>query len=171
MSKRNNRKMRHLIEQGFERQITKPPVSPLIADALEHFPELQMTDTPGRAAQKSSELLLEFARPILKGDDTAAVKEVRLKFAMIGWNLAASPEEVREKALNHLAANFNGTLEDELDFRETLEMLIQRKLTEFPHYQRIITGVRVTQRRDKELYVEVAAVMSEEERSESTDLH
>jgi hypothetical protein len=112
---------------------------------------------------KSSELLFEFAEPLLFDDDTLEMRRSSLEFAVVAWNLALLPEDGREQLMADLPSLEGASPEDEMILEETLRSMVERKLTHFGQYHRHFSGVCVTMMGRNKLHVQVASAMSEEE--------
>lgn len=168
MSKKQNpRKKKHLARKKHRPKRAReasPEVQfdPTLIETQERLMQLDgaVKDT-GLPARKSSELLIEFARPLIGGptEDLAYIRSL-YRIACVTWNLALLPARQREKALDDLDMN----LFDDAEQRWLFEDLIERKLFHFPEYKRRMENVSVVKKGKLEYSVQVLATMSPEER-------
>ena len=137
---------------------TEPPKDPRImaaeADLVERvrrtFKEktLVVRNTPD--AEKMSEVLIQFAKPLLKEDDDLEQHRKAYLLATLAWNLAILPEAQRREDLERgeLAKTFGP------EGIALMRALIERKLLLFPHNTRPILDLSVTDLGDS-LHVDV----------------
>lgn len=100
-------------------------------------------DPPGVA--RMSEVLEEFAEPIMKDCDDEHVIRSSFYFAAAAWNMALMPEEMLDKnvseALDGLVSGDDP--EGRAVMREALMFLIHRKRTLFADNRRFILGIEL----------------------------
>ncbi len=101
---------------------------------------------------KMSEVLKEFAAPLLERCQSNKDSQVTIQLAALAWNAALLPEPERTESLRaNEVAPVLGTAG-----RDIMDYLIRRKLDRFPHLKRPIFHVEVAELSD-ELYVSVAS--------------
>ncbi|MGI8908817.1 MAG: hypothetical protein ACR2IE_20280 [Candidatus Sumerlaeaceae bacterium] len=161
MSKRRLRKLRHLGDEAVAQE-RKRPTPEFVKRVQRFYPQFSPTEA-GAPAVKSSQLLLEFAKPLMFENDSLEETRKSLELASMAWNLALLPEETRESIMDELPLDEGSLEQDKLIIRQTLEHMIQRKMTHFPQHQRHIAGLTVTMRKNR-LHVQVASAMTEGER-------
>ena len=106
---------------------------------------------PGRPLRKMSEVLLEFAEPVLNGideDDDRAYRGT-LSFAAACWNLSFFPSERRRTEWNKLAATLpKAPMDVVLDMEEWVWRLVERRRTLFADERRMVVDLRVSNEDD-----------------------
>ena len=99
---------------------------------------------------KMSEVLLDFAAPLLSDDMGRVAYEDALNIAAVAWNAAVMPPDEREKLLAEtvsVALHRAPPLPDGRAFLEHLiDMLIQRKQEHFGHIRRFIMDLEISDR-------------------------
>jgi hypothetical protein len=95
--------------------------------------------------EKMSEILLDYADPLLETTDDEDNYRSALYFAIMGWNLALMPDNKRTEMLDDLVKKLEqdgGTSPSET--RSMLEWLINRKRKLFPNTNRFIADFQIT---------------------------
>lgn len=94
--------------------------------------------------QKMSQIILDFARPLLVGidlDDEVEIERV-VHLACIAWNMALVLEETPGTTLQDILKDLTAPEDDALDFfeetKQDLEMLVRRKQRHFAQHKRFI---------------------------------
>jgi hypothetical protein len=112
-------------------------------------------------AQKMSQVILEFARPLLDSADGDAETRNALAFAVLAWNASLMPEERRgdliQDALKRNAASAHSG-GDVVAIQGLFSDLIRRKEQAYPEVQRLIVDYHVRQS-DGQTFLEVASTM------------
>lgn len=110
--------------------------------------------------EKTSEVLIEFVKPFLDKVNTHQRREALFRLAIISWNIAIVPENERQKMLEMTIKTFCNKHDPEFtkDTRILIEELIERKLTLFADYNRLITGFELDDRPDS-FHISVASVI------------
>jgi len=106
---------------------------------------------PGPPMPEMSEVLFEFAEPVLNGideDDDRAYRGT-LSFAAACWNLSFFPSERRRAEWNRLAATLpKAPMDVALDMEEWVWRLVERRRTLFADERRIIADFKVSDEGD-----------------------
>ena len=124
---------------------TSPPDSPteLTTDAA---PVEPMNIAP----DKMSEVLLEFADPALDVSTGRHSWNSAITLAVLAWNVSLLPEskqqQVLETKLGPLMALYRDS--DQSTVRQIIEMLIQRRLREYPGTHGFIVGFELDESQD-----------------------
>ena len=149
MSKRKTKKQRQ--EKRLKRQLKRATTKPSMEAALERF---KAATTPSGAIiedrtgePKMSEILLDFAAPLLDMADTNDKDEVRmiLSMAATAWNAAIMEDTAGKQALDRLLAPLlKEDPEGKPGLQPYVRMLMDRKREEFGDVQRVITSYEVT---------------------------
>lgn len=93
-----------------------------------------------KGIRKMSEIILEFARPLLdEANSFEAYKKVIL-VAMLAWNLSLTDESEANAKLETLCNDLVRSMDDDMvvEFRHKLTKLIQRKREHFPQVKRMV---------------------------------
>lgn len=102
------------------------------------------------APDKMSEVLLEFADPALDVSKGHHSWNSAITLAVLAWNVSLLPEakqaKVMETRLGPLMALYTDT--DQATVRQIIEMLIQRRLREYPGAHGFIVGFEVDESTD-----------------------
>ena len=111
---------------------------------------------------KISQMILEFASDYIDLGETIEKKQDYLNAACIAWNIAILPAYKRQMALNDFLTQYKVRNPHETDVshvKHDMELLIQQKLTLFPHIKTQIVQARI--RDSGDTYSIVAAALSE----------
>jgi len=112
---------------------------------------------PKASNPKMSEILLEYASDYIGMGVTIEEKRHYLDSAVLAWNLSCFPEVEREKQMQASVKKLEtlnpGSKNVEI-LKHNLEILIQKKLTEFPGVKKLIVNAEISIVAGKEcLYV------------------
>jgi hypothetical protein len=110
-------------------------------EVMAKAPIIIETDLP----EKMSEVLLEYAQPLLENAETQAEMDKALAFAVFAWNTSLIPPAEQKKSIlalfEKLSINDPG---EQADFMAMLAMMIIRKRQEFSDINRVIVNYRIT---------------------------
>jgi len=133
----------------------KKPLSAGMARLVQRLPELG-SSLPQKVLinppehEKMSEVILEFAQPLLDiSDDEATPKAI--DFAIVAWNFAIIQEQSGPQTLEEMMRKTAkpGTDEATIErYKPYFDMLFQRKRELFPDNQRMILDYEFTESRD-----------------------
>ena len=92
---------------------------------------------------KMSEVIADFAKPLLKEaiDDSSA--KVAISMAVTCWNLSFLPEDEPEKMINDMKAKLSTTESDAKILESMVRMLIERKKAFFSHIKKLVVDYDV----------------------------
>jgi len=134
----------------------KKPLSAGMAALLQRLPDLG-SSLPQKVLinppdhEKMSEVILEFAQPLLDVvNDDASTKHI-IAFAIDAWNFAIIQEQSGSKALEKMMRETAKSGTDEatiVRYKPYFDMLFQRKRELFPDNQRMILDYEFTESRD-----------------------
>jgi len=101
-----------------------------------------------RAGRKMSEMVWEFAGEFIRMGKTLQDRQNRLTAASSAWNMACSPPEARQRALDKYIESYRSycprVTEEELsDIRSDMEKLVASKLSLFPDVQKQIVHAEI----------------------------
>jgi hypothetical protein len=123
-----------------------------------------LRNIPFPPLRKMSEVLLEFAEPVLNGideDDDRTYRGV-LSFAAACWNLSFFPSERRRDEWDRLAATLSkGPMDVVLDMEEWVWWLVERRRTLFADEKRTVVDLRVSNEDDDRHVVVVWTLMED----------
>lgn len=94
----------------------------------------------GPAEIKMSEVITEFAEPLLKVAYSEQSCEIAVMLAITCWNLTLLPEEEREKMFERIITETTKTDEHRKDTESVALMLIERKKLLFPHLKKFVVN-------------------------------
>lgn len=116
---------------------------------------------------KMSEVLIDFARPLLDAAENAQAMEKALTLAIVVWNASLLPEASQKDMIQKIveATSSSGFKEDEEIGRSYVDMLLKRKRSYFSHCQRMIAEWHFEKEGD-DLHLNVASVPSNGETKE-----
>ena len=85
--------------------------------------------TSQKGVEKMSEVILEFAEPLLDACEDDASSEKAISIAICVWNMSLLSKEKQEKAMKDIYVVFSETNDDEYleTLRQIVDMLIKRK--------------------------------------------
>ena len=101
---------------------------------------------PGK---KMSEVLQEFAEPLLDTPDGDEYFEGIISLAAISWNISFLPEKKQQKRLRHIVHKIGKS--DPLasiDVEDCIRMLLERKKTLFADDRRMVVNFEVVDEKD-----------------------
>lgn len=98
--------------------------------------------------EKMSEVLIEFVKPFLDKATTYQRRQALFSLAIASWNMAIVPEKERPKILKDMLKKLDKNKDPEFtnDTRILVEQFIERKLTFFADYNRLITDFEISER-------------------------
>lgn len=96
------------------------------------------------SGEKMSEIILQFARPLLEVTTDDESYRHAISLAVYVWNLSFLPVDQHDQAVDRLIKRlqiptFNAQL-----FKKDIEKLIQRRITDFPDINRMVASYEVT---------------------------
>lgn len=95
-----------------------------------------------------SDILQDFANPLLDGRDNNEIFLVKLKTAQLVWNYCIS-KEFALASLSVFEDIMNSSRKEDPEIKVIFLMLINRKEQLFQQYKNFITDVRIVQKPDK----------------------
>ncbi|GAB4409994.1 MAG: hypothetical protein OHK0032_05680 [Thermodesulfovibrionales bacterium] len=93
------------------------------------LPEQEMSFLPEMGI---AEIITEYASPLLEEAKDIKSYEAALSMAMLCWNIASMPEELREGSLEDAIKRLARTEEDRTFLDSLFRFMIKRKLLLFP---------------------------------------
>ncbi len=108
-----------------------------------------LIEPPGFA--KMSQLIVDFARPLLALDEEQEFFAESIAIASIAWNMALTLEHTPELTMEELFVDFFGVEfleEDREELFDQIKMLMRRKQKYFSKHQRFILDYEVTESED-----------------------
>lgn len=103
---------------------------------------LVVKDMPGQ--EKMSQVILDFAKPLLELSDDVEWKMTILDVAIVAWNFSLLPPEEQSRASQELDETF-----DTDEAKDVFEFLLQRKEESFLENHRVIVDYTVHQAGNK----------------------
>jgi hypothetical protein len=97
-------------------------------------------------ARKMSEVLLEFAEPLLEDSDDDESFRNKIALAALSWNLTCVPSNEQEATLNNMVEKLGGR--DAFirrGIQESIHMLMDRKRTLFANDNRLIINYEIVE--------------------------
>jgi hypothetical protein len=94
-------------------------------------------------AQKMSQVILEFAEPLLEQAEGDTESRNALAFAVLAWNASFMPEDRRQDLVEEHASAFARAGGDIVAIREVFSELIRRKEEVYADVHRLILGYHV----------------------------
>jgi hypothetical protein len=113
---------------------------------------------PG-SLQKMSQVILEFARPLLDSADGDAEYRNALAFAVLAWNASLVPEERRKELVHKHSSAFARAGGDLVAIQKAFSDLILRKEQAYPEVQRLVVDYHIRES-DGRRFLEVASTMA-----------
>lgn len=102
---------------------------------------LRYEQTP--SMRKMSEVLLEFAQPMLRDSDSEEFHAI-ISLAALCWNCTFCPESEQQEALEEILGKINESdAEMRLEITQNFQMFIRRKQKFFADDKRIIEDYRI----------------------------
>jgi hypothetical protein len=90
---------------------------------------------------KMSDIIFEFAQPLLKSASSAKEDKMAIHMAIIGWNLALLPKDLQSDHIKKITKNLNPSGPSKSfsdDAHEVFNFLIARKKSLFPKINRLV---------------------------------
>jgi len=94
----------------------------------------------GPAEIKMSEVITEFAEPLLKVAYSEQSYEIAIMMAIACWNLTLLPEEKHEELLARIVTETTKTYEHRKDTESVARVLVERKKLLFPHIKKFVVN-------------------------------
>ena len=129
-------------------------LSPVNAERIKraqehHGPHKVLIESPGNT--KMSQVLIDFARPLLALDPAGEFFEEAIAAAVIAWNIALSLEHMPETTIEEHFENAVDMKPDDPDAEalfEQIVMLVRRKKKYFSKQRRLILDFIITESED-----------------------
>jgi len=111
--------------------------------------------TAHRIPGKVSEMVIAFAEDYIQLGETLVRKQNYLNAACAAWNIAVLPKTQRTFALENFLREYrvdnpNATDTEIESVRHDMELLIRKKLRQFPNVKRAIVKARITEGEEKD---------------------
>ena len=111
--------------------------------------------TAHRIPRKISEMVIAFAEDYIQLGETIVQKQNYLNAACAAWNIAVLPKTQRTFALENFLKEYridnpNATDTEIESVRHDMELLIRKKLRQFPNVKRAIVKARITEGEEKD---------------------
>ncbi|MFH1936316.1 MAG: hypothetical protein ABIK52_01980 [Bacteroidota bacterium] len=105
--------------------------------------------------RKVSEMVIAFAEDYIQLGETLEQKQNYLNAACAAWNIAVLPKTQRTFALENFLREYrvdnpNATATEIESIRHDMELLIRKKLRQFPNVKRAIVKARITEGEEKD---------------------
>ncbi len=104
--------------------------------------------------EKMSEVIVDYARPLLDSAETVEEQKKAIAFAIICWNASFIDAEKRDAMIAGAFTEGEEMLDSAT--REVMEFMLNRKEDLFPHNERIVENWLIKDR-GSQLYFEVAS--------------
>ena len=103
---------------------------------------------------KLSQMLIDLASDYMEIGTTLEEKQNHLNVVCIAWNISLLPENARDEALAHflMAYKENNPLDEDANIRnikQDMELLISKKISQFPNAATPIEYARITEDDDE----------------------
>jgi hypothetical protein len=112
-----------------------------------HTPQSRFESIPWELlpyARKMSEVLLEFAEPLLEDSDDDESFRSKIALAALSWNLTFVPPNEQEATLNNMVEKLGGRdVFVRRGIQESIRMFIDRKRTLFADDNRLIVNYEI----------------------------
>lgn len=106
---------------------------------------------------KMSEVLKEYASPLLKEATDINSVQVAVKMASICWNIASMPEDKQEELTTDALTEISKISGDYKTTKEIMEMLIDRKKIFFSNYNKLILNQEIVPLSDGRYHLTVVS--------------
>ncbi len=100
-------------------------------------PLLRLT-APGEI--RMSEVIAEFAEPLLKQAHDEKTHEIAILMAVACWNLSLMPEDQHEKEIMDLLPKISTSERDKKDAEDIVRLFLDRKRTLFLHIIKLVVS-------------------------------
>lgn len=121
-----------------------------------HMANRIIPNPPGK--EKMSEVILEYARPLLDPAETVEEQKKAVAMAIICWNISFIDPEERDAMIAQTFAETGEMLDSAI--REVIEFMLNRKEDLFAHNKRIVEDW-IIKDRGRQLFFEVATNLFE----------
>ena len=114
-----------------------------------------------KGLEKMSDLILDFAKPLLDiCDDNETIKKA-ISIAIIVWNISLLPEKHHEKAIKKISLDLSphGDATDVATIMSYVDMLMKRKKEYFPNNNRAIINYHISDLKEG-IHLDVASTLS-----------
>ena len=99
---------------------------------------------PPKGEPKMSEVLLDFAKPLLPDDATPEEYHVAIPMAAAVWNACLQPDAEREKLRDEMAVKFgHGDPHHMVFFLNAFEAMLKQKRELYPNLRRLIVDYEI----------------------------
>jgi hypothetical protein len=116
--------------------------------------------------EKMSEVLLDFARPLLELSDDDDHFDKVIALAAACWNAALLPQEKQEASIKGMIdiISSSGTRDDVQMARETVRVLLERKERYFPDNKKFIADYQISNSRSRRNLLVASTLSSPDEK-------
>ncbi|MCI5148871.1 MAG: hypothetical protein D3916_05695 [Candidatus Electrothrix sp. MAN1_4] len=93
-----------------------------------------------KGIEKMSEVIEDFAKPLLVGCTSDEHRKTAIQFAIIVWNLSLLPEDAQDNGIQVIINTLSspGNLDEINQLKGDINSLLNRKKVIFPHIQRAV---------------------------------
>jgi len=113
-------------------------------------------------ARKISEVLLDFAEPVLETFDHPEDFEAMVTLAVLCWNCSLLPANEQRKSLNKVINELGKSdPTTRIEVEDCIRMLMERKKTVFANDRRMIANFEVVEERDGSRLVVVSSLLED----------
>ncbi len=102
--------------------------------------ELELLDS-SPDIEKMSEIIIDYAQPLLDAATNAETQKQAITTAIIGWNLSLFPEEQHACQIEEIKEILGNSVESEQQKKEAIEVfnfLLERKKSLYPEVNRMV---------------------------------
>lgn len=134
-SKKARKKKKRIQKGGFTERAIKKSQERLLQKVKEQpiHPRMQLSTEPPPEG-KMSEVIIDFAKPILKEDEDVEIQKKTIILAIIIWNLSLLPEELQEEQ----AIEIRSLLGNSNEADRLINYLLARKEDFFKDIKRMV---------------------------------
>jgi len=113
-------------------------------------------------ARKMSEVLLDFAEPVLETFDHPEDFEAMVTLAVLCWNCSLLPANEQRKSLNKVINELGKSdPTTRIEIEDCIRMLMERKKTVFANDRRMIANFEVVEERDGSRLVVMSSLVED----------
>lgn len=95
---------------------------------------------------KMSEVIMDFAEPLLDFAEDDESKEKAISLALVCWNLALLPQDDQQEELKYMLHTFPGGNTGEIE--QVVITMVKRKSACFPDIKKCVVDYKITRRGD-----------------------
>jgi len=110
-----------------------------------NIPKERIITTPNDV-DKMSDVIQDFAKPLLLLKDDEEFQRKALRVAILVWNISLFPKQKQEKALQEICSDFSKP--DDPNYIESIKTivnaLIERKRKNYPNHKKVITDFQIS---------------------------